>query len=803
MTAGRGRSGRGRSGNSASPREWIGSRLLLPAFVHDREEPYRPELAIWVEEPSGLVVGSEVVAPEDTEGAVGRALLAAFEQPLAGPPRRPDTIRVPDATVAGEVRAAIGDAIPVVVAPTPELDALFEAMVESMPVDDEGASYLGHGRIPPPSVEELFKAARTLYAAAPWKVATDDHVLRIDIPELCVEGACVCIIGNLGQELGILVFPSLDGFDAFERAAGNPLASGRPLDLGTGWLALVFERGADVPVAMRREIAAHGWPLANADAYPQLARWDRDGTSRPLVERDLKIAAAIAVAISAFYVKHRGLFTNDGYEPVSESWFNENDREVRITMPYEAFALFDEDAALARETAPAVAATRRIKPGRNQPCPCGSGRKYKKCHLDLDEKERLAEVRGDATHDLDQRLVEDLQRFALGRFGDAWLAVTKDFFDAEESQQLSVPWSVYGYHVEGASALDWYLEERGRRLSPPEREWLEAQRMAWLSVWEVIDVDPGVSLTLRDLLCGETRSVCEVLGSQNLVARDALLARVVDHGDKSLLCGSHPRPLPPFEAAEVVRRARGRLRRRHLVPVERLRDEPFGRYLIRRWEDAVEDLDARPRFPTSLCNTDGDPLLLTADHFDVVAGAKPDVEARLATLEGADRVDDGEGPCIFRFVASGASRQTSLESTLIGQARLTSTTLRVETNSRARADALRARIEAACGDRVSHRAREHADPLSEKAPRKPCGPEPELPPEFQQLVREHKQNHYADWVDQSLPALGGETPREAVQTAQGRRDVDVLLKDMENHEQRFGGVATFDFSQLRRQLGLE
>jgi hypothetical protein len=28
----------------------------------------------------------------------------------------------------------------------------------------------------------------------------------------------------------------------------------------------------------------------------------------------------------------------------------------------------------------------RLKTGRNEPCPCGSGKKYKKCHLVADEK---------------------------------------------------------------------------------------------------------------------------------------------------------------------------------------------------------------------------------------------------------------------------------------------------------------------------------------------------------------------------------------------------------------------------------
>jgi len=37
-----------------------------------------------------------------------------------------------------------------------------------------------------------------------------------------------------------------------------------------------------------------------------------------------------------------------------------------------------------KETMPAV------KPGRNDPCWCGSGKKYKHCHLAIDEKKRSA-----------------------------------------------------------------------------------------------------------------------------------------------------------------------------------------------------------------------------------------------------------------------------------------------------------------------------------------------------------------------------------------------------------------------------
>jgi hypothetical protein len=44
-------------------------------------------------------------------------------------------------------------------------------------------------------------------------------------------------------------------------------------------------------------------------------------------------------------------------------------------------------------------------PGRNDPCPCGSGKKYKQCHLDKDEAARrkaLAKKQGEAGKDADK-----------------------------------------------------------------------------------------------------------------------------------------------------------------------------------------------------------------------------------------------------------------------------------------------------------------------------------------------------------------------------------------------------------------
>lgn len=441
------------------------------------------------------------------------------------------------------------------------------------------------------------------------------------------------------------------------------------------------------------------------------------------------------------------------------------------------------------------------RPGRNDPCYCGSGRKYKYCHLSIDQQASVSPAQ--RLHDLDGRMTADLCAYARNRFGAAWRHFEDDFVDAEASAQLSLAWAVFHFRIDGVTAVDRYLEEKGRYLSGEERAWLDAQKAAWVSVWEVLAVEPGKSVTLRDLLSGEERRASEASASHTLVERDAMLARVVDHGGLSLLCGAHPQPLPPPSAADVVQRVRKVLHARGPVAPGRLRDEVSGRALIRCWEEAIELLEARPRVPQELRNTDGDPFLLTTDHFDIVPGAAPAVAATLATLPGAEAPGSGGKEGEYVFKRPGNAMHRSWDHTIVGHAFIAGGTLRLETNSRERAGALRARVEAACGAQIRHRLREHADPLSQKAPRGRKETASTIPPaEAARLVHEFKTHHYRDWLDQSLPALGGKTPRQAVRTTKGRAAVDVLLKDIENMEQRHEETP-FDVAWLRRELGLD
>ena len=312
---------------------------------------------------------------------------------------------------------------------------------------------------------------------------------------------------------------------------------------------------------------------------------------------------------------------------------------------------------------------------------------------------------------------------------------------------------------------------------------------------------------LEDLLTGELREVQEVEASKTLVTRHAILARIVDYSGLSLLCGCHAQPLPPREAAEIVRQARSRLRRKPSDPLGGLRDEKMGRYLIARWEDAIDALNTRPASPPQLQNTDGEELLLTVDRFDFDPSLRSEIEVALATIDGFQAPPKGESDGSHLFVRPGNPKHAGRQDTVFANVSIGNGKLRVETNSIERADRIREQIETACGERMRHHSREHSDPLAliqtrEVTPGLGEGPPTPSSDEANGMILDFKRRHYADWPSQPLPALGGETPRAAVRTEAGREQVDLLLKEFEIGEARLPEGQRFDFSDLRRELGL-
>jgi hypothetical protein len=188
-------------------------------------------------------------------------------------------------------------------------------------MDEELPSYLA-GDVSPDVVGAFFEAAAALYRAAPWKVVTEDQVIRVDIARLGIDGCCLSVIGSAGESLGLLLFPSLDDFDDFIEGGGN------------GLLSLSFGPKKMLPPSMIEEIKEYEWRIAAPRAYPSALSLDAKREALRVTERDYEVLTASAAAFTLFFERHRKMFKAVETETVREP-FDHHGLEVVLTAPYE------------------------------------------------------------------------------------------------------------------------------------------------------------------------------------------------------------------------------------------------------------------------------------------------------------------------------------------------------------------------------------------------------------------------------------------------------------------------------------
>lgn len=97
---------------------------------------------------------------------------------------------------------------------------------------------------------------------------SDQSVLSVTIEKLGLREAVLSVIGQMEQSLGIVLFSGLEDFEDYLDAA-EAVERGEEPEL-PAHVALNFDRGDDLPAALRLEIDEHRWEVAGANAFPWL-----------------------------------------------------------------------------------------------------------------------------------------------------------------------------------------------------------------------------------------------------------------------------------------------------------------------------------------------------------------------------------------------------------------------------------------------------------------------------------------------------------------------------------------------------
>ena len=208
--------------------------------------------------------------------------------------------------------------------------------------------------------------------------------------------------------------------------------------------------------------------------------------------------------------------------------------------------------------------------GRNDPCPCGSGKKYKKCCIDVvaatdsefRRKERIEDT-------LSPRLVD----YARDTFGIEALQSGWDCFSGVEGIELPeedslinlvfMPWYLFNCELQSQDSssepsitiAEAFWTEYESDLTQDEIDYLDSAIGLPYSIYEVIETKPTVGMKLRDLFTQKETEVVDRNFSSVAVNGAIMYGAILEFGKVNSLLGISPLLLP-HEYKDVVLDAR-------------------------------------------------------------------------------------------------------------------------------------------------------------------------------------------------------------------------------------------------------
>ena len=439
-------------------------------------------------------------------------------------------------------------------------------------------------------------------------------------------------------------------------------------------------------------------------------------------------------------------------------------------------------------------------PGRNDPCSCGSGKKYKHCCLS-----RTQTATGITPQDRTEALTALLRYSRREEFVEAVAMATLRWADQPDDDVEDAMASILEFETSTQAFFEWLtldleLEQGGTMASRflASRHWAVSARAAdhiglmldtHLGAYQVRDVTIGAGLLVRDLWTKHEFFVTERRGSTQLVKWDIVVARVKEHADGTRQFEGTLMTLPPAAAKPLLKE----LKAEHKWFVKRRPDAPietFFKHAGPVFHDLWYDHATLP--PPTIRTPEGDDITFSELVFTV-----PKAGAALAQLLAQPDFEPGE-PGSAVWLDEGTTPRRIIAEVSSGKGTLTVTAF-----SRERAQRARARLEREFGPLVLRREEYRnpgTDPAGEAMP--VASADGIIALDHVPELAEWMAARDREWLDLDIPALDGSTPREAAKDSRLRGRLRDLLIEMENIEARMAGAHGRDLTWLWKELGL-
>lgn len=481
-----------------------------------------------------------------------------------------------------------------------------------------------------------------------------------------------------------------------------------------------------------------------------------------------------------------------------------------------------------------------MNPGRNDPCHCGSGKKYKKCCLMVADARQVADFAYQKFRDTEKKVITRLLEHTDALVGPAGIdRAWADFHfkSAPEPMdpgslmmQIFGPYLLYSWEIDtvdnrcdpslhGKTLAEAFLQAPTVRLNTGEVEIITAANRPAYSFFEITGVTPGHSMSMRNIFTGQEHDLMDRSASLDANRGDILFCALMSVGGKWQTLATGPYRLPPLYMQKLIQ-VRMDLQKEY--GVENLSHDELrtsAKHLRELYLSFVEQV-ANPVMPT-LQNTDGDPLEPQTLHFEIrcpddtlsklahlASDAETEAELREKARMKRGKVDHARIPWLRR--SKGSRRQPP---TILGNVVISGTKLTVDVNSEKRAATIRQEIDAALGAdakfvrKVIHNPAKAAGSKGPKANGRSHSLSPDqLTPAHLEVVKNFAVDHWQNWFDEEIPALDGKTPRQAAKSTVGRELLEALLnsyaRDYAGRKDPIAEIMAPDLKAIRLELGL-
>lgn len=486
------------------------------------------------------------------------------------------------------------------------------------------------------------------------------------------------------------------------------------------------------------------------------------------------------------------------------------------------------------------------KIGRNDPCPCGSGKKYKKC-CGAEQSQGGYVQRPDdwfpeseRTGTLWDEYIELIPVFSM--YGEKIIQFEKDGKELEEAaaefeekfspgekdgilDSIFISWMYFDLRF-GTSMQTvgerLLADPMMKKINEPGWTYLHQLNDSYLTFFEIKDKSDSEDIvTVEELRTGDCFTVLHARELFEIEPRigDIWYSRRVGFPDRSILYTTpyifKPESREGLEhIVEMQVKDFSRGPRAELFPPERYFAETqkqsvlfWADYFVHGAEDEeMMEFDSDFEDCPVLLTTDGEEVVFVEMYFRI-----RNEEALRKHLARLRSFSYNESDDSWTWLKAKSRKYPDKPRSILGFLRIKDGHLIAETDSRERAAKLRNKLKDHFRDNIAYvkTLYREADDFPELTPEEVEARRRESKafneqPEIRAAMKTQLEHHYfVEWPEAKMPALDGATPLKAVKDEHLRPKVIALIEDLEKmQDSPESNMPEIDFDRLRKILGL-